>query len=257
VIIFDSTYLIAFLHPSPNPPKDEHDKPVERFKDRIQELVKSLNSTDIRIGVPTPVVAEILVQYPDNKSEYLEVIRDRYRFEVVPFGVKAAIEASDLIALLSQETKQPASQWQKVKFDIQIAATAKAESATMLYADDKGIVSNAKRLGINAKRICDLPLPADEPEPQPVILQPMESSGQTRLFENGTNEIVEEEDEREEGTQPHPVTASGDAQGSGNVSIGNIPEEVTKEAAQAVAAPSTEGPITESVPQPTKPIAED
>jgi hypothetical protein len=199
VIIFDSTYLIAFLHPDPPPPMDGENHPVERFKERIEELVNTLNADDTLVGVPTPVVAEILVRYPENKIEYLEALRNRYRFDIVPFGIKAAIEASELIAKLVAETKQPGSQWQKVKFDIQIVSMAKAEEKlTMLYADDKGIVNNAIRLGIPVMRICDLPLPRKKmPPPEPIV----EESGQEQLIfeaeryiddENETAPIKEE-----------------------------------------------------------------
>lgn len=172
--------MIAFLHPNPETPMDNDEKPVERFKDRINALISSINASGEKIGIPSPVVAEILVLYPDNKYEYLEVLRDRYRFEIIPFGVKAAIEASDLIAILATESKQSAAQWRKVKFDVQIAAIAKAESATVIYADDKGIISNAKRLKIAGKRICDLPLP-----PPPVAPEiPIETArGQVLLFD--------------------------------------------------------------------------
>jgi predicted nucleic acid-binding protein len=184
MIILDSTFMIAFLHPNPETPMDNDEKPVERFKDRINALISSINASGEKIGIPSPVVAEILILYPDNKYEYLEVLRDRYRFEIIPFGVKAAIEASDLIAILAAESKQSAAQWRKVKFDIQIAAIAKAESATVIYADDKGIINNAKRLKITGKRICDLPL-APEPEPLPVLAESETGTigNQATLFE--------------------------------------------------------------------------
>jgi hypothetical protein len=200
VIIFDSNYLIAFLRPDvEQPPRDADDKPVEHFQRRIQELVNDLNVKDVLVGIPTPVIAEILVRYPDNKSEYLEILRNRYKFDVMPFGIKAAIEASELIALLVAETKQPAEQWAKVKFDIQIVAMAKAEeSLTMLYADDKGIVNNAKRLKIPVTRICELPLPTFRPAPVPME----DALGQNLLFEHRENNDAATTTERPESLTP-------------------------------------------------------
>lgn len=108
------------------------------------------------------------------------MLRNRYKFVIMPFGIKAAIEASELIALLVAETKQPGETWAKVKFDVQIVAMAKAEeSLTMLYADDKGVVKNAKRLNIPVTRICDLPLPAFTPAP----IRFEVDLGQSELFE--------------------------------------------------------------------------
>lgn len=139
------------------------------------------------------MVAEIFVLYPDSKYDYLEIIRDRYRFEFLPFGVKAAIEASDLIAMLAKKTKQPKEQWAKVKFDIQIAAIAKAEAATILYADDKGVINNAKRLKIDGKRICDLPLPPEKPpEPAPPAAI-VDTHEQGKLFPARASEDKDEE----------------------------------------------------------------
>jgi len=49
--------------------------------------------------------------------------------------------------------------WAKVSFDIQIVSIAKAEAASMIYADDKDIENLARRLNIPVKRVCDLPEP--------------------------------------------------------------------------------------------------
>jgi predicted nucleic acid-binding protein len=221
MIIFDSSYLIAFLHPNPKPPKDEGENPVERFKDRIAALIESVNASGEKIGIPAPVVTEIFVLYPESKYDYLEIIRDRYRFEFLPFGVKAAIEASDLIAMLVKETKQPKEQWAKVKFDIQIAAIAKAESATILYADDKGVINNAKRLKIDGKRICDLPLPPEElPQPAPPPAA-VDTDEQGQLFAAPTSK----EEEAGEVVQTDPPEVRADSTGgAGNLAGTGIKE---------------------------------
>lgn len=207
MIIFDSNYLIAFLRPDvKQPPRDAENKPVEHFQERIQELVNDLNVKDVLVGVPTPVIAEILVRYPDNKAEYLEILRNRYKFDVMPFGVKAAIEASELIAMLAAETKQPAEQWARVKFDIQIVAMAKAEdSLTMLYADDIGVVNNAKRLKIPVTRVHELPLPTFRPAPVPMV----NADGQELLFEHKEDNAAEEENNQLQADPAHPAPVQG------------------------------------------------
>jgi predicted nucleic acid-binding protein len=203
---------------------DGDNNPVEKFKERIAELVNTLNSEDTLIGVPTPVIAEILVHYPESKEEYLEVLRNRYKFDIIPFGIKAAIEASELIGIIAAETKQPAAQWAKVKFDIQITAMAKAENATMLYADDKGIVNNAKRIKVPAMRICDLPLPPErKPTPPPAV----DDAGQTHLFRS---EKVEDDKEQPKGEDQEIIAESREVRGSSDGSAGDSAgAEETKE----------------------------
>jgi hypothetical protein len=95
----------------------------------------------------------------------VSILSDRWRFQLLPFDSRAAIEASELIAKI-KASKDPWSTWAKVKFDIQIVAIAKAEGASAIYADDEDIERYAKRVNIPVIRICDLPLPAVEPEPE-------------------------------------------------------------------------------------------
>jgi hypothetical protein len=49
--------------------------------------------------------------------------------------------------------------WQKVKFDRQIIAIARVQAATRLYADDRDLVTFARRLGMDVFSTWDLPAP--------------------------------------------------------------------------------------------------
>jgi len=165
VIIFDASYLLIFLRDNMPPARDRNDKPVEKFKERVQFLIGSLDASNTIIGVPTPALAEIMVLAGTAGPEYLKQLR-RANFVLLPFDTKAAIEAAHLIFAIKKQTSggQKLETWAKVKFDIQIAAIAKSEAAHIIYSDDKGIETNGGRLGITVIRICDLPLP---PEPTP------------------------------------------------------------------------------------------
>lgn len=158
MIIFDSTYLVVFLNPNPPASKDRDAKPVERFKERVAHLAATLDVSNQVIGVPAPAMAEVLVRAGRGRAQMVSVLSDRWRFEILPFDSRAAIEASELIALV-KSNKEKWDTWAKVKFDIQIVAIAKAESASVIYADDKDIENFAERLKIPVVRICDLPLP--------------------------------------------------------------------------------------------------
>ena len=78
---------------------------------------------------------------------------------------RAAIEASDLIALIKPKSQTSATH-AKIKFDIQIVSIAKAEGASVIYSDDEDIERYAKRWKIPVKRICDLPLPPPKEFPK-------------------------------------------------------------------------------------------
>jgi predicted nucleic acid-binding protein len=182
MIIFDASYLIAYLHPNPEPPMDRNNQPVPEFRERVNHLVATLNASEQLIGVPTPALAEVLVRAGLGKLRYMQTIGDAYRFKVLPFDQRAAIDASELIAKIKEEHKrQPLITWAKVKFDIQIAAIGKTEGATVIYSDDTDIEAHGRRLNIPVKRICDLDLPSP-PAPVSRDIQAGPAGEQAQLF---------------------------------------------------------------------------
>jgi len=164
VIIFDSSYLVVLLHPNPAPAKDREDKPVAQFKERVEYLTRVMDTKNDAIGVPTPAMAEVLVRSGANRAQYVSVLSDTWKFQILPFDSRAAIEAADLVAA-TKSRKEKWDTWAKVKFDIQIVSIAKAEAATLIYSDDRDIENFAKRFNIRVMRICDLPLPPTEEAP--------------------------------------------------------------------------------------------
>ena len=156
MIIFDATYLVVSPNPNPLPATDREGKPVERFKERVAELAAQLNVSSQVIGVPAPAMAEVLVRAGQGRAQFVSILSDRWRFQIIPFDSRAAIEASELIAAV-KSNKDKWDKWAKVKFDIQIVAIAKAEGASVIYSDDKDIENLAKRVGIPVKRIPDPP----------------------------------------------------------------------------------------------------
>jgi predicted nucleic acid-binding protein len=162
VIIFYASYLVVRFHPNPAPARDREDKPVSRFRERVSNLASKLDVSNDVIGVPTPAMAEILVRAgsANARAAYVTTISDTWKFQILPFDSRAAIEAAELIAKIkSEQRSQPWETWAKVKFDIQIAAIAKAEAATAIYSDDRDVENHGKRVNIPVIRICDLPTP--------------------------------------------------------------------------------------------------
>jgi hypothetical protein len=182
-------------------------------------------SKDI-IGVPTPALAEVLVRSGTGRERYVSTLSDRWKFQIISFDSRAAIEAADLIAL-TKDRKDKWETWAKVKFDIQIVSIAKAEGATLIYADDKDIENLAKRLKIPVKRICDLPLPPDlEEEPKknsawetsPIgrqlsLLPPTNSIPATQEMQPDINEKPIEENSKLEASSAHPPAVRGSDNG--------------------------------------------
>ncbi len=169
MIIFDASYLVVMFHPNPAPAKDRADKPVSQFKERVTHLASRLDVSNDVIGIPTPAMAEVLVRAgnANARAGYVTTLSDTWKFQILPFDSRAAIEAAELIAKIKAEHKsQPWDTWAKVKFDVQITAIARAESATVIYSDDQDIENHGKRLKIPVIRICDLPLPPPEEETQ-------------------------------------------------------------------------------------------
>ncbi len=221
MIIFDASYLIPYLHPAPETPMDRTNKPVADFKARINYLVTELNGGGEVIGVPTPALAEILVRAGKGKYTYLATIGNAYRFEVLPFDQRAAIDASELIQLIKKEAKLPLRTWAKVKFDIQIAAIGKAVGATTIYSDDTDIEAHGKRFNIPVKRICDLPPPPKEKAKQPEASVTVTPSAQSHLFPppdptlndraetEPTNTSEQDSHATSEDAAPNPAAISG------------------------------------------------
>jgi predicted nucleic acid-binding protein len=163
MIIFDASYLVVLLHPNPAPAKDRDNKPVTQFQERVAYLAATMDASNDTIGIPTPAMAEVLVRSGSARAKYVSILGDRLKFQIIPFDSRAAIEAADLIAAV-KSNKEKWDTWAKVKFDIQIIAIAKAESAKLIYSDDKDIENYAKRFKIRVMRICDLPLPPPPPD---------------------------------------------------------------------------------------------
>jgi predicted nucleic acid-binding protein len=185
VIVFDTTYVIVLLEDKALSITDREDKPVTKVHERVRHLVQKLSESNSIICVPTPVLAEFMVRAGNAGPDLLKRLTNTSKFTLSPFGVKAAIEAAELIRTIKDEQKgQPIETWAKVKFDVQIVAIAKAEGCPVIYAEDPHMEALGKRVGIDIRRICDLPLPTEEEEEETLFSQlkdpPNSESGDTK-----------------------------------------------------------------------------
>ncbi|MDP9648617.1 hypothetical protein [Paraburkholderia caledonica] len=151
MVVFDAGILISLLTPRTT---EGHKK------ERLDFLVRTLRQTRTKILIPTPALSELLVHAPDLADEFSR----SSGFEVVPFDQRAAIEcALSIRAALSTGNKKGKQNavWSKVKFDHQIVAIARSRLASCIYSDDKGLLSFARSIGMNAMSSDELP---DDPD---------------------------------------------------------------------------------------------
>jgi hypothetical protein len=162
ILVIDSSALALLVNPAAIPPNDPAtDRLLEYAKDRIEHLIAGFKPNDTII-IPTPVLAEALVRAKDGAPGVLEAINGLARVKVRAFDVRAAIETASMTreAMVAGDKKAGSQEaWQKVKVDRQIVAIARVEGANAIYADDKGLVSFARRLNIKVFSTWELPIP--------------------------------------------------------------------------------------------------
>ncbi|HXZ39275.1 MAG TPA: hypothetical protein VEG68_00945 [Terriglobales bacterium] len=160
----DASIISLMLHPGAKPPRDPvTKKPVDRIRDRIEQLLEDLDNDSERMILPTPALSEFLVLAGKQAPEYLDRIAEMKTLLVRPFDERAAIE----LAALELDDREKGDKrggskdpWQKVKFDRQIVVIAKINGAKRMYSDDDGVVKFCARVGIDPVSSWELPLPA-------------------------------------------------------------------------------------------------
>lgn len=167
MVVMDSTVALLLFYPNAKPPIDPATgQPLTQPKERIDLLLKGLSQAKIRVGIPTPVLSEILVAAGAAKAKLLAALTKSSAFQLLPFETNAAVEVAmltdpDLLSgkpLSLDETKA------KVKYDRQILAIAKVAGATTIYTDDANLGKRAVAEGLKVVRMCDLPEPEKPPQ---------------------------------------------------------------------------------------------
>jgi hypothetical protein len=142
--------------------KDKIAASVDKAKERVDYLVSELSKQAQTILVPTPALAEMLVHAGNAAGTYIDELQKSLRFKIAPFDVRASIEvALDIAASIKKGDKKggAAGTWAKANFDRQITAICKAGDVHTIYTDDEDVEKHAKRMGLQVKRLHELPLP--------------------------------------------------------------------------------------------------
>src|SRR4051812_15732611 len=138
MVVIDATMLMPLLRPNIPVSAGPGGVPIEKAKERIDYLVKTLEKEKTKIIVPTPVLSEILVRAGAEASDKIVDHLQRFAvFRIEPFDTRAAIEAAAMTRELldGRQRKRGTSNatWTKIKFDRQIVAIAKVCGATVIY----------------------------------------------------------------------------------------------------------------------------
>lgn len=162
ILAVDSSALALLVNPAADPPEDpKTGQPVLHVRERVEHLIAGIGASDTLV-IPTPVLAEAMVRAEEGGPGLMEALRGLARVKIVPFDLRAAVETAQMTreALLAGDKRSGSdAPWQKVKFDRQIIAIARVQAATRLYADDRDLVTFARRLGMDVFSTWDLPAP--------------------------------------------------------------------------------------------------
>ena len=166
MVVFDSMNLIRLLDPDAEPPKDPSSgKLVTEFRRRLEHYVQELSEESRRVVVPAPALAELLVGAGQAAGDYIRILNTTAAFEIAPFDQKAAIEAMMIERQARSEGDKRGgvdSPWQKVKYDRQIVAIARAIQADTICSDDEDLGKHAKAMAIQVVQCSDLPMPPED-----------------------------------------------------------------------------------------------
>lgn len=164
----DATVLTLLLNEAADaPPDPSTGKKVERVADRINYLVATLQKDKQKLIIPTPVLAEVLVQAGQEGLRYIEVLQEAAVFELRDFDKLAAVELALMTKAAIGSGKKRAGNtepWQKIKIDRQIVAICKVAGVSMLYASDSSLANFARLAGMTVIGVHELPLPPQDPQ---------------------------------------------------------------------------------------------
>lgn len=164
IVAFDNTFLSLVLNPNSKPkPNPVTGQPIEHCKERVEALVDSLSKRGDTVIIPTPCFSEMLCAVPDLERATEELNRST-AFDLAPFDERCAVDLAEIVrkAIATGDKRGGVkAPWNEVKFDRQIAVTAKVNGAEILYSDDGNQTAFARQIGLIVKHTWDLELPPE------------------------------------------------------------------------------------------------
>ena len=98
MVVADTATLLFILQPDANAPLGDDGAPIPKCRERVELLLHNLSEAGVRVVVPTPVLAELMVSAGPGKVQLLGEISHSSAFSVVSFDQIAAVECACLTA---------------------------------------------------------------------------------------------------------------------------------------------------------------
>ena len=141
--VFDSTTIMFLVQPNAKPPNDPATgEPLANVSQRIERLIRDIESKSQTIVIPTPALAEVLVIAKGQIDEWISMLQQSRHFQIVDFDIDAVKKLVHVTQKIHDnrmfESQSPFTKAQ-LKYDRQILAVALAENESTIYSDDQGI----------------------------------------------------------------------------------------------------------------------
>ncbi|MDO8264459.1 MAG: PIN domain-containing protein [Gallionella sp.] len=153
VIVVDSNFIISYITKKDTTADD---------RAKMAHFIEEIDKSKSKVIFPMIAVSEFLVRADRAGIAFLEELEKKACVMVADFDRGAAHELAKMERdALDAGDKRAGSEepYQKIKVDRQIIAIGMAHGAKMVISRDDGVLSQATRLGLVAKRIQDLDLP--------------------------------------------------------------------------------------------------
>lgn len=159
-VCFDSSFLLALAEPNLPIAAEGISCPANVAQVRFRELRKRLDASRAVIVIPTPVLAELLVQRDPDRPSPIGPLQRSPRFELAGMGPAAASEVADIFRRnYPRRRGLQVLTRSKFKYDMIIVAIAKVSRCDTLFTTDGGLRALALREGIAVMGFDDLPDP--------------------------------------------------------------------------------------------------
>ena len=132
------------VKPDAKPPDDPATgEPLANVRERMDRLIREIESKSQTIVIPTPALAEALVVSRRGKmEEWIALLDQSPYFHIAEFDVGAVrklVHVTRTIHGSKAFKPDPQLTRAQLKFDRQIVAIALARNQNTIYSDDKGI----------------------------------------------------------------------------------------------------------------------
>ncbi|WP_156799310.1 hypothetical protein [Oceanicola granulosus] len=136
---------------------------MDHCKERVEALVDSLSKRGDTVVIPTPCFSELLCAVPDLEKAVSE-LNTSTAFDLAPFDERCAVDLAEVVRSAKRAGDKRggvAASWNEIKFDRQIAVTAKVNGAEIFYTDDDNQATFARQMGLQVVHTWELDLPPE------------------------------------------------------------------------------------------------